>query len=60
MARSQFRVSWIAGPDGRVIESHVYHDRDTAEGIVVRKLPLIGEDEMLVFEVTDSEAAGND
>lgn len=46
-----YRVSWINGPDGRVIESHRFTDRASAEAIVARKAQFIGEDELLVFEI---------
>jgi hypothetical protein len=46
-----YEVTWVNHPDGRVIEAHVFTDRESAEAMVMRKLPLIGGDEYLVFEV---------
>lgn len=49
-----YRVSWVDGVSGRIIDTAVRHDRNDAEQLVAAKLPLIGEDELLVFEVSDS------
>ena len=49
----RYRVSWIDTVDDRVIDSAVRQDRNDAEQLVISKLPLIGEYEILVFEVTD-------
>lgn len=47
----QYRVAWISGPDGRVIESYRRELRSDAEFLVRDLFPKIGEDELLVFEV---------
>lgn len=51
----RYRVSWIDSVDDRVIDSMVRQDRNDAERLVISKLPLIGEDELLVFEVESDD-----
>lgn len=51
-AGERFRVSWIDGPSGRVIESFTRELRKDAEAVLLDLFPKIGADELLVFEVT--------